>query len=92
MAPEATSSEAMPVSPSTISPNVIDRESGAQTMELAVAFIPEVTSRASPPVAGTVYTSPPTAISSLMIPPMNAMVRPSGDHVGRPIWSEAGGR
>src|SRR5579864_5957039 len=48
-APESRLTEAAPLLPSTISPNTMDFESDDQLIELAVAFMLGVTSRASPP-------------------------------------------
>src|SRR5580704_3987159 len=52
------------------------------------AAIPGVTLRAFSPVAETVKMSPPIDPSSLISPPMNAMVLPSGDQRGTAICNE----
>src|SRR5579863_3015270 len=49
------------------------------------AAIPGLTLRASPPDEGTVKMSPPIDPSSLINPPMNAIVFPSGDQRGTAI-------
>src|SRR5216683_3767679 len=81
----AGSMMATAASPSTVSPKTIFA-SGVQASQLAVAFTSGVMFVGSPPVAGIVYTSPPTEGSSLMRPAMNAIFLPSGDHAGFAIW------
>src|ERR1700722_9785977 len=51
------------------------------------AAIPGVTLRASPPDAGRAKMSPPIDPSSLINPPIKAMVFPSGDQRGTAICS-----
>src|SRR5262249_2544206 len=60
-------------------------EDGSQVSQLADAFSAGVRLRGSPPATGTVKISPPLAPSSLIRPPINAMLWPSGDQRGTAI-------
>src|ERR1700733_5991084 len=82
--PLARSMVATPACPSTFSVKRISL-GDFQYSHDGDAPIPGVTSRASPPDACTVKMSPPIDPSSLIKPPMNAIVFPSGDQRGTAI-------
>src|SRR5580658_4204304 len=86
LVPSAGLIVARPESPSRYSPKIIFA-SGVHASQLAEAFISGVMLVASPPVAGMVKMSPPTLGSSLIRPPMKAIVFASGDHAGLAICS-----
>src|SRR6185312_85071 len=90
MAPELGSTLAIPLSPSTSSPKRI-LPSLVHVSQLAEAFMPGVIFFASPPAAGMIKISPPTAGSSLIMPEMKATDLPSGDNAGTAICESLGG-
>src|SRR5579884_388334 len=88
--PLLISTVATPLSPSTSSPKSI-LSLPVQARVVAEAFISGVIFLAVPPSAGMTKISPPTEGSSLIMPEMNAIDFPSGDHLGMAIWESTGG-
>src|SRR5260370_41086214 len=77
--PEARPNAATAVSPDTPSVNTICFDDGIQRNQFGDDLRPGVKLRGAPPAAGIAYISPPITPSSLISPPMNAIVFPSGD-------------
>ena len=85
--PVAGSIEARPYPPST-GPAKRSSPAERQARLAADQRMPGVRLRGEPPPreAGTSHTSPPLEPSSLMIPWITAIVRPSGEKRGHAIW------
>src|SRR5690348_10385073 len=84
--PVATSSVEIALDPPTYS-TIWIFDGDCQVYVLTEVGRRAVRSLALPPAAGMVIRSPPVEPSSLIRPPMNAIVAPSGDHRGSAICS-----